>query len=155
MGSTSRDDNVSFGDITDNTGVVMGSNSGGIYLGGSTSRGKTSPRDDDESTAAKAAKKAKKAEKKAAKKERQASGGAGDVIIGRNTGGVVQGDGFTIVGGSVYRHPGRAVSVRGHQVTDATTGQQLTPTHTMPNASGGQSVVHRNGVLHVNGIRID
>jgi hypothetical protein len=81
--------------------------------------------------------------------------GAADLFIGRNVGGVVQGDGYTIVGGNVYRHPGRPVSVRDQQVTDAVTGQPLTPTHTVANPAAGHSVVHRGGVLYVNGVRID
>ncbi|MFC0546642.1 hypothetical protein [Kutzneria chonburiensis] len=154
MGTTSRDDNVRFGDVTNNTGVVMGSNTGGIYVSNSTSKSHARPGDDAEHDAEKAARKAAKKAKKKAKKERT-GGDAGDVIIGRQVGGVVQGDGYTIVGGNVYRHPGRPVSVRGTAVTDAITGQPLTPTHTVANPAAGNSVVHRGGVLYVNGERID
>ncbi|EWM14605.1 hypothetical protein [Kutzneria sp. 744] len=156
MGSGRNDDNVRFGKISNNTGVVMGSNSGGIFLGGSASTGGQSSPGDDAERAAKAARKAeKKARKKAVEKERQVSGGSGDVIIGRNVGGVVQGNGYTVVGGSVYRHPGRSVSVRGTVVTDAATGQPLTPTHTAPSTGRGHTVIYQGGVLYVNGQRVD
>jgi hypothetical protein len=104
--------------------------------------------------AAKEARKQAKAERQQARQERP-SRGASVVTISGNGGGVMMGDGYTVIGGAVYRHPGRSVSVHGTTVTDATTGQRLEPTRTVSDTGRGHSVVSSNGVLYVNGQRID
>ncbi|QUQ70575.1 hypothetical protein [Kutzneria sp. CA-103260] len=146
---------VRFGDITDNTGVVIGVNNSSFRItpntGPAADAQQSTPRRDASKEQAKAEKKARKAQQ-----GRRVSGGFGDVTVGYNQGsGVMQGNGYTVIGGSVYRHPGRTVTVRGTEVTDAATGQRIEPTRTLPNPRGGHSVSYRDGVLYVNGERID
>jgi hypothetical protein len=149
-------------------GVVIGHSTGTVHTGdgvqindgswGNVSRESASAHQ-AAMDAARAARQHAKQARQQAKADRQRAkqnrGGKGNVVIGGNTGGVMTGDGYTVVGGSVYRHPGRSVSVNGNVVTDAVTGEQLAPTRSVPNTGQGHSVVSSSGVLYVNGERID
>jgi hypothetical protein len=149
-------------------GVVIGHSTGPVHTGdgvqinggswGNVSRESASAHQ-AAMDAARAARQHAKQARQQAKADRQRAkqnrGGNGNVVIGSNTGGVMTGDGYTVVGGSVYRHPGRSVSVNGSEVTDAVTGERIEPTRSVPNTGHGHSVVASNGVLYVNGVRID
>jgi hypothetical protein len=149
-------------------GVVIGHSTGPVHTGdgvqinggswGNVSRESASAHQaamDAARAARQHAKQARQQAKADRQRARQNQGGNGNVVIGSNTGGVMTGNGYTVVGGSVYRHPGRSVSVNGAEVTDAVTGERIEPTRSVPNTGHGHSVVASNGVLYVNGVRID